>query len=283
LRNGIGFAVAYINKTTDQAMITLFIILTTLLNLAPQQNLALDPNNDFRGIGSAKTLSGKTYVLVLFVSQEGKKEWGKTEKSAIMKKVKQATGWISDKTKKFGKSNSFSVYSLGKKNDIKLRYIPSGPYERLYSNDVINQAMIAAGYVNNAEFLDYVQQKAAYDNCLVLVFSNTQGLSYALPLSRISYQNNIKSGCPPNQLEGCVVFNKYTDGRNIAAPTIAHEILHLFGAIDLYDTKGNKQRDETLKKHFPNSIMRRVNYTFNNLEIDPFTAYQTGLTDNYKE
>lgn len=262
---------------------TLFIILTTLLNLAPQQDTALDPSNDFRGMGSAKTLSGKTYVLVLFVSQEGKSKWDKAEKTAIMKKVKQATSWISDKTKKFGKSNSFSVYSLGKKNDIRLKYIPAGPYERLNSNDVIGQAMIAAGYINNAEFLDYVQQKGSYNNCLTLVFSNTQGRSYALPLSRASYQSNIKSGCTPHQLEGCVIFNRYTDGRNIAAPTIAHEILHLFGAIDLYDTKGNKQKDETLKKHFPNSIMRRVNYTFNNLEIDPFTAYQTGLTDNYKE
>ena len=264
-------------------MITLFIILTTLLNLAPQQDMTLDPSNDFRGIGSAKTLSGKTYVLVLFVSQEGKSEWGKTEKTALMKKVKQATGWISDKTRKFGKNNTFSVYSLGKKNDIKLKYIPQGPYERFNSNDVIRQAMIAAGYESTFDFFEYAQQKTSCNNCVVLVISNTKGRSYALPQSRDMYSRNIGSGCKPNQLEGCVLYSKYDNGQNIATPTIAHEILHLFGANDLYGFKGDKQKDEKAAKHFPNSIMRRVNYSFDKLNIDPVTAYLTGLSDSLNE
>ena len=257
--------------------------MSTLLNITPQQNITIDPSNDFRNLGTAKTLSGKTYVLVLFVSQQGQSEWDKTEKTAIMKKVTQATHWISNKTKKFGKNNHFVVYSLGKKNDIKLRYIPRGPYEKLYSNDVIHQAMTAAGYEPGFDFFDYTRQKTSCDNCVVLVISNTNGLSYALPQSREMYTKNIGSGCKPHQLEGCVLYKRYNNDQNIASPTIAHEILHLFGAKDLYGFKGDKQKDDKAAKHFPNSIMRRVNYTFDKLEIDPVTAYLTGLNDNLNE
>lgn len=264
-------------------MAKLILILSLLFPAFTQPASVITQDKDFRQTGSAKTLSGKTYVLVIFVSQEGQQEWSVSDKTTVIKKIHKATRWIREKSSAFGYKIEFLVFSLGKKNDIKLKYIPKGPYEKLYSSDVIRQAMTASGYEDGFDLSEYARQNAACDNCIVLVASNAKGRSYALPQSREMYSRNIKSGCKPHQIEGCVLYNKYNSGLNIAAPTITHEILHLFGAVDLYYSKDDRQKNELAAKHFPNSIMRRVNYTFDKLEIDPITAYLTGLTNRCQD
>jgi len=261
-------------------MLRTLLILTFLL-FRPQPDMTVSPDKDFRDIGSARKLSGKTYVLVLFVSEKGQKEWSKAETRPVMEKIHKATGWISKKSKLYGVKNEFKVYSLGSKEPIKLKNIPQGPGPKAGSSDILRVAMQSAGFEDGFDFFGYAKEKTSCDNCLVLIVSNTKGRSYATPESREAYMKNIKTGCAPHQLESCLIFSKYSDGRNIAAPTIAHEILHLFGATDLYDN--NTQKNELMGKHFPNSIMRRINYTFDKLELDPLTAYLTGLTDTCKE
>ncbi|MFC2138365.1 hypothetical protein ACFLTE_09340 [Bacteroidota bacterium] len=73
---------------------------------------------------------------------------------------------------------------------------------------------------------------------------------------------------------------------------IAHEFLHLFGAIDLYITPFDKNRKVKKKKafamkEFPDEIMAFTHRKIDTLNISPFTQYAIGWTrsldDKYKE
>lgn len=63
------------------------------------------------------------------------------------------------------------------------------------------------------------------------------------------YQYNKKYGYNPTMLEGCMLFQYYdSNGQQIYSSTIAHETLHVFGAVDLYDIYINnsfKQKCDT--------------------------------------
>ncbi len=66
---------------------------------------------------------------------------------------------------------------------------------------------------------------------------------------------------------------------------IAHEILHLFGAVDLYKPKGKQYWEnkdlELIQSEFPHSIMYNISdKSQQDLEIDPFTQYCIGWSDS---
>ncbi|MBN2610383.1 MAG: hypothetical protein JXB00_02400 [Bacteroidales bacterium] len=75
-------------------------------------------------------------------------------------------------------------------------------------------------------------------------------------------------------------------------PVIAHEFLHLFGALDLYIAPWDKDRQGRKKKkfamqEFPNEIMAFPYRKIEKLEISPFTKYLIGwqdkMDDRYKD
>lgn len=75
-------------------------------------------------------------------------------------------------------------------------------------------------------------------------------------------------------------------------PIIAHEFLHLFGALDLYISPRDKDRQARKKKkfamqEFPNEIMAFPYRSIEKLEISPFTGYLIGwrdkMDDKYRE
>ena len=65
---------------------------------------------------------------------------------------------------------------------------------------------------------------------------------------------------------------------------IAHEMLHLFGAWDLYELNNNDQaRAIKTSEMFPNSIMRTTSNDIWELQIDEITAWLVGLKDQGKD
>jgi hypothetical protein len=77
--------------------------------------------------------------------------------------------------------------------------------------------------------------------------------------------------------ERMICFTRYPDGRPTAAATYAHEILHLFGAGDLYFPYDRaSHRKEMARRYFPDDVMRRVDYDMSRLTVGPFTAFRVG-------
>ena len=86
-------------------------------------------------------------------------------------------------------------------------------------------------------------------------------------------------------LECCLLYRYYTDSAietNTAA--IAHEILHLFGAWDLYELD-DSDHDRATKTElmFPNSIMLHTWRDIWETQIDEINAWLVGLKDEGKD
>lgn len=86
----------------------------------------------------------------------------------------------------------------------------------------------------------------------------------------------------------------YTDGERESPATYAHEILHLFGAPDLYEGSGDPYVDRALIDYvaetYPDDIMVSTyeddgtsRFDVITKEISPLTAYCLGLTDTCPE
>ena len=86
----------------------------------------------------------------------------------------------------------------------------------------------------------------------------------------------------------------YTDGEAESPATYAHEILHLFGAPDLYEGSSDPYVDEALVSYvadtYPGDIMLSTyeddgssRFDAITKEISPLTAYCLGLTDTCPE
>lgn len=87
-----------------------------------------------------------------------------------------------------------------------------------------------------------------------------------------------------SRLQREILYTQYEGGRENCAAGIAHEILHCFGADDLYESfLQEKSVDEFAARYYPNDIMHRVDYDINELEIGEFTAWKVGLTDKKKD
>jgi hypothetical protein len=80
--------------------------------------------------------------------------------------------------------------------------------------------------------------------------------------------------------ERIVCFDRYPDGSPTCAASYAHEILHVFGAGELYfPYDRTDERRHRAARLFPNDIMYRVDRNIAALEIGAFTAYRIGWTD----
>ena len=80
--------------------------------------------------------------------------------------------------------------------------------------------------------------------------------------------------------ESVVIYAGDSSDTSLPA-TIAHEMLHPFGADDLYfpyDT--DTARAELAKEYFPDDIMLRVDPLLSTLTIGAYTAYKVGWTDS---
>ena len=238
---------------------------------------AISVKNDFRNLGTAKELNGKTYVLLIFVSYPGT-EWSTSSINEFVSRVYAATGWLTKVAAEHGKTAEFSIYTLGN-TALGLPKISMAAPQ--YSTTIIDDAMAAAGYPPNYDFDRYVRENTDCTNSLVIVCSNESGRCFSIPHNKeLSDWNKTYRGSD-YKLEGLVAYiSDMYSGEFIWPSTIAHEILHCFGAWDLYDVYGTNsyEKNTLLEQYFSNSIMRTINANINLLTVDDLTAYLVGLT-----
>lgn len=228
---------------------------------------------DRRNQGSAKVLEGRIYVLTIIT---GDRQWSQNVTDSVFGMIRTAQQWLSQQASRYGKTVSFENGCFGHPTPIAFD-IASGTGSGKESVDVIWQLMKKIGYERPIDFTTWAKEKAGCDSSLVLVFADKPGRSYA-----ISYHEDYDK--EKYYLEGVVLFTKYNTGCQLMPAGIAHEICHLFGAEDLYETfKQTKENELLARKLYPNDIMLRVSYNINELRIDEMTAWFMGLTDVEKQ
>ena len=141
------------------------------------------------------------------------------------------------------------------------------------TKDVLDKAAEDLGFSSNWElysaFKNGLQRN---DDVIFLTFLNKAGKSYT--------RHFISTG-QSSYAEHCVIFSDYLEGPNFGcrASTVAHELLHLFGAEDFY----NGYRQILAYQVYPKDIMLWMPEDAYENEIGDFTAYTVGWTETVPE
>ena len=133
----------------------------------------------------------------------------------------------------------------------------------------IVEAYYGPSYRNTIEKM---AKKHNCDNYLVMICNNRHRCSGAYKDDEKLHRNN-----GFDYLEGCIIN---VNGQGNLSSIVAHEILHTFGAWDLYKKELYVGEGTTYQDRLYNSIMNDTYQSLSEAEIDPITAYLIGFTDH---
>lgn len=223
--------------------------------------------------GTADTIEGKTVIVSIYANDEVV-TWNSELESDILKidntlnNLKIATDYLVNQVAKYNKTAEF-IYDWHKYSDLK--------YETTFTDNIVDK--YDSEYDTQKEWIvdniDIVKIKKKYeaDNIVFVYFFNTNDTNTAIT-STYNREIDIVNVFPEN--------NKY-----IAPPaTYAHELLHAFGAPDLYFENAviNQEYVDYYMETNPSDIMASVYYgdeitnTFSDLD-----AYYVGLIDSHPD
>ena len=223
--------------------------------------------------GTADTIEGKTVIVSIYANDEVV-TWNSELESDILKidntlnNLKIATDYLVNQVAKYNKTAEF-IYDWHKYSDLK--------YETTFTDNIVDK--YDSEYDTQKEWIvdniDIVKIKKKYeaDNIVFVYFFNTNDTNTAIT-STYNREIDIVNVFPEN--------NKY-----IAPPaTYAHELLHTFGAPDLYFENAviNQEYVDYYMGTNSSDIMASVYYgdeitnTFSDLD-----AYYVGLIDSHPD
>lgn len=229
--------------------------------------------------GSVRLLEGSTILVSIFVD-DGESTWDANSMKAVRGKLGVATDFISAQAALYDVQASF-IYDFEQEPTLFLKKT----YKDAISYD--GQDFWAANKVIDEWVVQEVHSKVLLNkfgakNIGYLVFFNKPGLSY----SNVYYMNYDDS----LYHEKSILFSQnYQTEKEESAATYAHEILHLFGAVDLY--KMNYDDGITgefithVKTEYPSEIMYASSGTAKQItqKISPITAYFLGWLEDLPE
>ena len=233
-------------------------------------NAGETPKLTAASIGSAREARGECLVINVFID-DAESSWTDAEIKETLSRVNTALDFINSAAASYG--SDFAASATNVTDSPRLTTVEKIPSEMenyiridlLFGGTVYGSL---AGYV--AEYFDTEK----LDNYCVLLHLNKDGRSYSLRCDTENYDWQLYT------CERAVIYHP-ADVADIYYdhPAVyAHEILHLFGAYDLYGEFITAANDKAIDNYFKNDIMRTVGGDIDLLGVSPFTAYACGMT-----
>lgn len=270
---------------------------SSLSSIVSSNPVPSEPQNTFNPLyeyrknynsGSNKKLEGNITVHCFFVNDNNSESWNVLWANwYVTTQIKHALNFLKTKAAKYGKTVNFTPkYYLDAST-------PNGTtnieYNKSYSmkyNGIIDIDASDGSSTFNA--LEAVASNMGYNAAfnlnasltyetktehIFLIFANKQGRSY----SNLSDDNN------EHFTEHCIIF-AYDLNRppetgipsGYTSLTIAHEILHCYGAEDFYTPD---KRNQLALQYYPNDVMLKIDPPVSNGDLGDLTAFQIGWTD----
>ena len=211
-----------------------------------------------RDLGPAAKLVGDIQLLLVFVSTP-EHPWSEEEIINFFDAVQTSTDFIMDEAERYGVPLSLSTQY----------FEASIPYEfdgsDLSNIDLSWYWYLVKNYFHKDDMVsmhDAYEERFGKDNTPFLFVFNT-------PSRNITYSADLLF---PNWLEE---FSVYYGQQELRDNMIVLELLHQYGAVDLYDLS-SEGIEELSEQIFPDSVMLRQKGT----EIDELTAYLIGWIDD---
>lgn len=225
------------------------------------------------GNGSGSVLKGKCLIISVFIEDEIS-SWERDGIIDITAKLDQAGRFIKQCAEYYGTECDITFSDMEKALKLKADgIIPNKPEGFSWTED----AFSATEYKTIDEYIGKSFDISLYDSYCCIFHINKKGRSYALVCDK-AYDDWRKF-----QTEKAVVFHtedkKYPYFDSIGV--YVHEILHIFGAKDLYSLT---EKNELLMENcFPNDIMRTIPSDIELAFASPFTAFCVGWTEGLEE
>lgn len=249
---------------------------------APAQTPAAGRSAAEQRYGSVKLLTEPTVLVSVFLNAPGCEEWTEEARTDALARVDTALDWLAQQ------GSSYGVKTLLYHADggyYTLHNAVSGGEQSEESDALLEELDTLSARIDTAD----LQAKYSATNIGMLYFLPVGGTSFAM----VHYAD---SGEKYYYEYACLYrYDAYSPDAEPENPaTYAHEILHLFGAPDLYEGSTDAFVDEALlhyiARRYPNDIMHST-YDADGTSrlqditqtISPLTAYCVGLTDTCPE
>lgn len=216
-----------------------------------------------RNAGSAAMLDGPTMIHQVLVSDR-QSSWNEEREQEIRGRVNEAIEFLREQGLKY-RQRIRIAQDFGEPvtldEDI--------PTDSQADSGWTDRAIQKSSGLSCAALIDRIKQEKAMDNVLLMLHLNKPGRSY-----NISYYQGV-----PRELmsERLICFSRFNDRDQTPAATYAHEVLHGFGAGDLYfPFDQDDDRYVRAKRLFPDDVMLRIDDQIGRLSVDSWTAYRIG-------
>jgi len=222
-----------------------------------------------RGMGSAKTLSGSVCLYNIFVS-DGDSSWSDKEKAEAGKRVQQAIDFVAGQARGYNVGVKFTQVTASP-----VSYTKAIPTDAFVDPKWTEEVFELASGKNGNDLVAFLREKHKVQHVALILHVNKPATSYNL-----SYYANVSS---VYAAERAVMFNSYANKHPTAPASYAHEILHVFGAGELYfPFDKDNTREQIAKRLWPHEIMLIIEYDMSRLKIGDYTAYRAGWLDELK-
>lgn len=241
-----------------------------------------NPKNNpdlFPALGTAEYIDGKTAIVSVFVNDANTQwDWNveldANKRKNMLANLKKATQWISNACQKYGAEPEF-ICDWQENSDLYL--------ELTIDENLVLQTGEAyytqRYYVLENFHYEEMLQKLDVQNMLFILFFNTPDSNQTRSIAFTTFSSN---------LYDVEMVNAYvnTSGWDISDQTLAHEILHCFGAQDLYYANERIPQEYVnyLQENTSMDIMFQTDlFTEHNLFLSDVDAYYLGLITTCEE
>lgn len=256
---------------TPRSLLILIAASAFLASGEPRMQEITDRPRSSYGLGSAKYLEGRNLLYSLFVDTP-QSTWSREEMEDTLQNLNRAAFYIEETAQEYGQETK--LVCDWQENE-KLTGRASVDFEIADDKDFVDRLdQKIGGWVESLVDYEAMTEEYGAEGIALLVFVNNPGTSYA-----IVYDGT------DNPKESVVFF------AGEPPAVYAHEILHLFGAHDLYqDAEYTKEITDYLQEAYPSEIMRTVTGRKGEIfeeaivnTVSPVTAYHLGWIDEIEE
>ncbi len=228
-------------------------------------------------VGSAKKLEGRVYLLEVWLTETGT-QWDYDEMCSMQQRINEATSWLEHQAQKYGKSVEFEngTFAGDGYKGLQMTGLPKSYAEAAENSLLLTEALRIIGYDDNMQCYNMLCKNYKCQNVVVLVLINNPGWSCANNFS----MGHLIYGYPNYFLENAFIFTS-SSGHPTGSQVIAHEMMHMFGAWDMYGGQVSPEADQWAHQYYPNEIMYQITSPLSKLQISPLSAWLTGLSDIY--
>lgn len=229
-------------------------------------------------IGNCRKLSGDAYTLVIFLDDDVS-SWDEEARNTFYnKRFFPSIDYLTEQAELRDVDLTLQSGQYTTKSDLesppRYRGVVQPTVDKAINNlDIFAQTAQTMGFPNKEVMHAFLQNSTGVQQIAYILVLNKSGRAYAV--SDTTYDDK-------DSIEFVVAFSSNENGEKNIGSSILHELLHLFGAADLYDPSGDyPERLKLCKKLYPNDIMMKNAYNPDSLDIGRLTECLIGWSDYF--